>query len=284
MLKQITRTLSFILIAFAIFIWSGNLRDSVVEASQSDSKNVIVYIGNNKQSITTYASTVGALLTELGINLDSNDKISHPRGLSLKDKMHITVKIVDIKEEIVVETLPFETIHVASDLPAGKVIQAGENGEQKVTYSVTYVNGKENYKSKVNSLTIKQAIPAKISCGPKVQNKPIERKSTRKVTKTSSRGQSFIAKKVITMNATAYAAESFRHSRTKTGTRAVRGVVAVDPRVIPLGTKLYIEGYGYGVAADTGGAIKGNRIDLVLNTVKECLKFGRKKVKVHILK
>ena len=85
------------------------------------------------------------------------------------------------------------------------------------------------------------------------------------------------------MTATAYAAESFRHSKTATGTRAVRGVVAVDPRVIPLGTKLYIEGYGYAVAADTGGAIKGNRIDLVMNTVRECRKFGRRQVKVHIL-
>ncbi|MBI4733746.1 MAG: 3D domain-containing protein [Rubrobacteridae bacterium] len=65
--------------------------------------------------------------------------------------------------------------------------------------------------------------------------------------------------------------------------RAQKGVVAVDPRVIPLGTRLYIEGYGEAIAADTGGAIKGNRIDLCYNTPGECFKFGRQTVKVHVL-
>lgn len=93
--------------------------------------------------------------------------------------------------------------------------------------------------------------------------------------------------KVLNMNATAYSpdpAENGGYSVTALGTPLRRGVVAVDRRVIPLGTKLYIEGYGYARAEDTGGAIKGNRIDLLFNTKAECRNFGRRTVKVYILK
>ncbi|MDD5131820.1 MAG: 3D domain-containing protein [bacterium] len=62
-----------------------------------------------------------------------------------------------------------------------------------------------------------------------------------------------------------------------------RGLVAVDPKIIPLRTRLYIPGYGYAYAADTGNAIKGKRIDLALNTRKESEKFGKRAVKVYIL-
>ncbi|MEW6771829.1 MAG: peptidoglycan DD-metalloendopeptidase family protein [Bacillota bacterium] len=69
---------------------------------------------------------------------------------------------------------------------------------------------------------------------------------------------------------------------TATGTRARRGTVAVDPEVIPLGTKMYIPGYGYGIAEDTGGDIKGNRIDLFFDDVDEARQWGRKTVTVRL--
>ncbi|MDW8194936.1 MAG: 3D domain-containing protein [Candidatus Calescibacterium sp.] len=71
---------------------------------------------------------------------------------------------------------------------------------------------------------------------------------------------------------------------TCTGHRVKRGIVAVDPSIIPLGTKLYIEGYGYGVALDKGSAIKGFKIDLYFETLQEAINWGRRKVKVFILK
>lgn len=70
---------------------------------------------------------------------------------------------------------------------------------------------------------------------------------------------------------------------TATGARATRGVVAVDPDVIPLGTRLYIPGYGYATAADTGGAIKGDRIDLCFDTRSECMIWGRRTLEIIIL-
>lgn len=70
---------------------------------------------------------------------------------------------------------------------------------------------------------------------------------------------------------------------TAIGLRARKGIVAVDPRVIPLGTKLYIPGYGEALAADTGGWIKGNRIDLCFESLEECFRQGRRKIKIYLV-
>jgi 3D (Asp-Asp-Asp) domain-containing protein/uncharacterized protein YabE (DUF348 family) len=96
----------------------------------------------------------------------------------------------------------------------------------------------------------------------------------------------------MVMEATAYCAcftctkktPSHPHYKiTKSGTTVRVGTVAVDPKIIPLGTKLFVEGYGYAVAEDVGSAIKGNKIDLYMNTHAECLIFGRKRIRVYIL-
>jgi len=86
-------------------------------------------------------------------------------------------------------------------------------------------------------------------------------------------------KKVLTMTAYSYSGGG----KTAMGTKARVGVIAVDPKVIPLGTKVYVEGYGYAVAEDTGGNIKGNKIDCYMKTESACLNWGIKKVKVYIL-
>ncbi|HPC72517.1 MAG TPA: 3D domain-containing protein [Treponema sp.] len=83
----------------------------------------------------------------------------------------------------------------------------------------------------------------------------------------------------VTFEATAYTWTGYR---TATGVCPSRGTVAVDPRVIPLGTELYIEGYGPAVAADTGGAIQGQKIDLYMDSEHECLQWGRRKVQIQI--
>ena len=86
------------------------------------------------------------------------------------------------------------------------------------------------------------------------------------------------------VTATAYAPGSDGVDwRTATGGRAGYGVVAVDPKVIPLGTRLFIPGYGYGVASDTGGAIDGRRIDLCYETRAEALLWGRRSVSIIVL-
>src|SRR5450830_1042165 len=83
----------------------------------------------------------------------------------------------------------------------------------------------------------------------------------------------------LKMVATAY----FSGGKTATGLRARKGIVAVDPSVIPLGTKLYIEGYGEAQAADIGSSIKGNRIDLCFDSLQECMAFGKRTINVYLV-
>ena len=95
----------------------------------------------------------------------------------------------------------------------------------------------------------------------------------------------YMARSAIEMMATAYTAGSAGGSgMTAIGRRAGFGIVAVDPRVIPLGTHLYIPGYGIAIAGDTGGAIVGNRIDLGFDSLRDAMLFGRRDVRVYRLK
>ena len=91
--------------------------------------------------------------------------------------------------------------------------------------------------------------------------------------------------KMIMMEATAYTSQDPGCGLyTARGNLLHKGLVAVDPRVIPLGTRLYIPEYGYAIADDTGGDIKGNRIDLAYESRDEAFKFGRRMIEVYILK
>ena len=86
------------------------------------------------------------------------------------------------------------------------------------------------------------------------------------------------------MEATAYLPTDGNGSGlTAMGIMAARGVVAVDPQVIPLGSRVYIPGYGIAIAADTGGAIVGDRIDLCMESYGEAMDFGRRNVEVYVL-
>ena len=88
----------------------------------------------------------------------------------------------------------------------------------------------------------------------------------------------------LTLQATAYTSQDPGcGSLTKREHKLRKGLVAVDPRVIPLGTRLYIEGYGYAIADDIGSAIKGNKIDLAYDSRADALRFGRKPVTVLVL-
>lgn len=93
--------------------------------------------------------------------------------------------------------------------------------------------------------------------------------------------------RILTMKATAYCPNrccGSSNGRTATGRRAEYGIVAVDPRVIPLGSVLYVDGYGFAIAADTGRLIKGLRIDLCFPSHREAVRFGRRTLRVLLLR
>ncbi len=197
---------------------------------------------------------------------------------------NMTISLLSRSEETYVTTVevPFETVYEdTEDLQEGEeqVITEGVNGVADETVKVVYYGGEEYLRK-----TIEQ----------QVTTEPINKVIKRGVAKSVQTPQGSLPySKMMTMNASAYTAgvESTGknpgdpgYGRTATGAFAQRGVVAVDPNVIPLGTKLYIEGYGIATAADTGGAIKGNKIDLCFDSLTDALNFGRRNVNVYVLK
>ncbi len=196
-------------------------------------------------------------------------------------------RVVEVVEKHDIE-IPFEeqvTMNKEVDRGVVTVLQEGKKGLRRSETKNKYINGVLDSSVVVKDEIISEPIPR------------IVEKGSREKFVTTSRGDTRY-KKAITMNASAYdlsyASTGKRpgnkyYGITASGTKARPGVVAVDPRVIPLGTKLYIESldgtkdYGFAVAEDTGGAIKGNKIDLFFNTYSECISFGRRKVMVYIL-
>lgn len=147
-----------------------------------------------------------------------------------------------------------------------RTVKYGKNGTAVNTVKVTYHNNEEVKREVLGTETIV-----------KPQNKVV---AMGVITAVSRGEQRFTFKEARFMEATAY---TYTGYRTATGKNPAVGMVAVDPRVIPMGSKLYVEGYGYAHAADTGGAVKGDRIDVFMERYDQCMQWGRRKVKVYLL-
>jgi 3D (Asp-Asp-Asp) domain-containing protein len=192
-----------------------------------------------------------------------------------------------VKEIVQRESIPFTTLRKSSSelrIGASKTVQSGKNGEKQITYKVySKVDSKEGEEVR------REAVSTKVLRKPVQEIVKVGSAAYDQYKRFASRGGGYFSGgKVVQMTATGYSACAADNGgsssgRTATGLRIGHGVVAVDPNYIPLGTRLYIEGYGYAVAADTGGAIKGNRIDLGHDTRSAAQNVGRRKVKVHIL-
>lgn len=181
----------------------------------------------------------------------------------------IEVIRVTEKEVQLEESIPYQTEKtVDNTLEKGltKTISKGQNGVALNTIKVIYHDGEEVKREVINS---------EVKAEPKNQVIALGN-----ITSVSRSGQTFNFREAIQVQASAY---TYTGNRTATGKTPTVGMVAVDPNLIPLGTRLYIEGYGYAVAADTGGSIKGNRVDLFMEDRSQCLNWGRRTVKLYIL-
>lgn len=231
--------------------------------------------------------TVGEVLKDLGIALGEKDYTYPKLDGKLTPNSNIEVFRVRQQVEEVEAAIPFKNIVTTNnklDVGAVNIVQEGKDGLKKSQIKKEYVNG---------VLTSTTVIKEEIISEP--VDKIVEKGS--KSFFVSSRGKTNYKKSII-MTATAYdlSYESTGknpgdkyYGLTASGTKARPGVVAVDPRIIPLGTKLYVQSldgskdYGFAIAEDTGGAIKNNKIDLFFNSANEVNRFGRRKVKVYII-
>ncbi|WP_315119126.1 G5 domain-containing protein [uncultured Clostridium sp.] len=242
--------------------------------------NLKVIVDNKELNIKSAENNIGSMLNAENITLKPEDKVLPGIESELSEGMN--VEVVRVETKVVTSTAPINfktTIKKDNDLLKSKtkVLQAGKNGEKEITTSVVYENGKE-----VSRKIVKEVVTKKPTDKIVVQGtlSPMY----------ASRGSSSQANSTsFTVKATAYwAVHGVGTTYTASGKKAVRNpdgysTIAVDPRVIPLGTKLYVEGYGHAIAADTGTAIKGNFIDVFFDTYNEACNWGLKYVNVHIV-
>lgn len=230
-----------------------------------------------QQSVAVCGKTVGDALASINVSLNAMDRVSPAPNSPLLPSERIVVTRVRVENEVVKSPLQYRTVFKMShDLTPGKIAAGhpGKPGVEQKTYAVTYVNDKPTRRKLVATKVITPAVDEEVLGGIRV----------RMARALPSRSGAYRRLRCLSMLATGYSPyEGSSTGRCATGMRAGYGVVAVDPRVIPLGSRLYIEGYGYAVAGDTGGAIKGHRIDLGHTTYREASAVGRQHVKVWVL-
>lgn len=264
---------------------------------------------NNIKTVYLTEGTVEDVLKEADITIDDDDIISHSLDTPLTPGLFININ--RIEKEIITEktTIPFkEVVKNNAKLEKGKkkVVQEGEEGEIEKKIMVVYKDGDEISRELVEKNTVKEAKNKIIENGTmeKVVEKPKKNitvasrggsRSSRSSNTSKSNSSSNTSKsnssnsqgKVASFTATAY---THTGNNTATGVAPAPGMIAVDPNVIPLRTKVYVEFpgmehlNGYYRAMDTGGAIKGNKIDVFLNTKNQCRQFGVRSVKIYFNK
>jgi len=229
-----------------------------------------IFVRADGKDIDTYIAprTVADALTKLGIVLGLKDKVSLPLDHMLVPNEQVQVVRVAERLDTVKSEIPYQNVTQAADYPVGlpdQLVSRGSNGLQEQTIRLTFEDGKE--------------VDREI-LGQRVLTPPTNQVVSRGVQTSISRGGTTIRfKRAYVMRATAYCIPG---GITKTGASVRWGIIAVDPRVISLGENVYVEGYGQARALDTGGAIKGNRIDLYMNSTEAALSYGVRNVIVYV--
>ena len=187
----------------------------------------------------------------------------------------MTIRVVRIEQQILVEQveIPYQVQSSSDPLtPRGimRIKAPGKNGLKERAFKITFADGQVAHRTLVGERVVRNPLDRVVTMGAQVQ--------------MASRG-AFAGREVLEMVATAYSPYCCPgvDNITSIGMYAGYGVVAVDPKIIPLRSRLYIEGYGYAVAGDVGSWIKGMRVDLGFATRGEAIRYGRRPVRVYIL-
>lgn len=232
-----------------------------IEERQEDLKKLSASIENDLAEVNKKKEEQESLLAKLNEEKDSLMSIIEANEVNLVSN---TIDIVDSSDSI--SKLKDALITLRGLLPqlnSSYAISLVEDAISNAEYKISTLEIEENSLSKEN-------------------NNSGENNGGTSSSGNNGTNSDYLA--THSMSATAYTG----HGLTALGLKPVRdpnglSTVAVDKNVIPLGSKVYVEGYGYAIASDTGGAIKGNKIDLYFNTLEECYSFGRRTVTVHVI-
>lgn len=255
----------------------------------------VLYRGQEMRA-STMGETVGQLLNRLGLDVKQEDVVSHTMDTPTYDGMTLRVDTVICRQETYTTTLPHETTHCSdASIPAGSedILTEGVDGELLCTADVTYVNGEEVSRVLLSQTMTIAPVTEVIAVGTG------EAVSSPAPDAMPVIGDGFIqlpTGEVLTYTDTATVrATAYTHTDegcdmiTATGSTVHIGTVAVDPRYIPYGTRMFIVAndgsyiYGISEAEDCGGAIKGDRVDLYFPTYAECMQFGWRTCTIYFL-
>lgn len=234
---------------------------------------VALTVDGKTDTLYTTGHTVKEALAEFKVTLGELDRTEPDLSAAIASGAKVRVVRVRQERTTTAEAIPYDSVrHPDDSLDEGvtRVVQAGAEGRKEIERLIVYEDGKP---------TVTKVLGERVSIEPRTE---IVGFGTLGV--VSRGGQNFRYLRKLTMTASSYSVDEIGgNGITATGVPARRGIVAVDPRVIPLGSRLYVEGYGPGLAADTGGAIKGNRIDLCVDNAQQASDYGLQDVEVYLL-
>jgi uncharacterized protein YabE (DUF348 family) len=234
--------------------------------------------GGKSQKVWSTSTTVADFLKQQGIKLNELDRVEPSLTDKITENGVVDVIRVEKVTDVVEEPVQFAVVTKKDEkLQKGqeKVIAPGKQGRVSRQYEVVLENGREVSRKLINEQNISQKQDKIVAVGTKDLALQVSRGE-------APNGREFY----VTATAyTAYCNGCSGHTATGLNLRANPNmkVIAVDPGIIPLGSKVYVEGYGYAVAADTGGAIKGYIVDLLMPSNADAYRWGRKKVKITVL-
>ena len=259
------------------------------------SQTVFVDYHGETMEVSANEKTVGQLLERLNIYPGENDVLSAPVDKEIYDGMELQIREVFREEQIYTAAIPHETSYVYSDAIAEgmeQVMTEGRDGELRCTATVTYVNGKETEREVTSQIVAANPVTEVIARGTGLREAgvPTGRVVIDDNSITLPTGEVMTYTGTMQVRASGYThTDAGCDMITYTNTIVHIGTVAVDPRYIPYGTRMFIVSndgsyiYGISVAEDCGGAIKGDRVDLYFPTTAECFQFGRRDCTVYFL-
>ena len=260
---------------------------------QRQTQTVTVDNGGQIMSIGTQGETVEELLTRLNVSVDPQTTVSVDLKEQTYDGMKIVISRTTYATETYTQTIPYESTQFNSaELLQGQrqILTAGSDGEMLCTAQVTYVNGVETARTVLSSQVTKAPMDELVAVGTAEETLAYGELVIGDGVITTETGEIYTFTGSMDVVATAYShLDAGCDTVTATGTTVHWGTVAVDPDMIPYGTRMFIvtsDGryvYGVATAEDCGGAIQGNRVDLYMPTLEQCYAFGRRACTIYFL-
>ena len=252
-------------------------------------QKITVHYHGQTTLVTGFGETAGELLSRLGLDVTGEDVVSHGLEEETYDGMELRVDRPEILRQVYTAAIP-HTVTYCNDatIPAGtqEVLTLGTDGELLCTADVLYVNGEEVERAVLSETVTRAPVAEVIAVGSAPDAMPVIADGYI----TLPTGEVLTYSDTATIRATAYThTDAGCDMTTYTGTTVHKGTVAVDPRYIPYGTRMFIVSndgayvYGISVAEDCGGDIKGDRMDLYFPTFDECIQFGRRVCTIYFL-